>query len=118
MGGSFRIRSLQRSFCNLAEIGFVRIVVVGLQVAECRRLWIRSVVCNGYCLGIPQFHEGLHVEAIVGLCVVGFRGRDIGTMRKRLARKKAHAGVVAALREVVADFESVLSAAQITRSTS
>jgi len=33
-------------------------------------------------------------------------------MRERLTRKEAHAGVVAALRQVVADFKSVLSAAR------
>src|SRR6266849_1521115 len=118
MAGSSRIHSSERSFRNLVEIGFVWVVVVGLQVAEHRRLWIRSVIRDGYGLAVSQLHKSLHIESIVRLGVVGFRCGDIRSVRKRLACKQAHTRVVAALRKVVAHFESILSAAKITRSAS
>src|SRR5437879_5096242 len=118
MAGSSRIRSSQCSFRNLIEVGFVRIVVVGLQVAEHRRLRIRSVIRNGYGLPVSQLHKGLHVEAIIRLGAVGLRCGDVCAVGKRLAGEQAYTGIVAALRKVVANFESILSPAKITRGAS
>src|ERR1700686_1748077 len=111
MAGSFRIRSLQFPSGNLRKIGFVWVVVVGLQVAEHRGLGIRSVVGKGDSLRIPQFHEGLHVEPKVGLAAVAFGRGDIRPLRKGFASKQAYTGVMAALGQVVADLKPVLSSA-------
>src|SRR5260370_23126807 len=114
MEGSSRIRSSQLPFGNLQEIRFVWVVVVGLQVAEHRGPGIRSIVGNGDRLRISQFHEGLHVEAIVRLCAVALRRRDVCAVGKRLACKHADTGVVSALGEVVTHLEAVLPSAEIT----
>ena len=64
---------------------------------------------------VSQFREGLHVEAIIPLGAVALRCGDVCAVGKRLAGEQAYAGIVAALRKVVADLELVLSPAKITR---
>ncbi len=60
---------------DLLEVGFVRVVVVRVQVAvECWRHWIEAVVCDGNGLCILEFGEGLHVETEVGVWEVALRG--------------------------------------------
>src|ERR1700747_3486603 len=107
MAGSSRSQSSQTSFCNLIEVGFVRVVVVGLQVAEHRRLRIRSVIRDGYGLAVSQLHKRFYVEAIIRLGAVGLRRSDVCAVGKRLAGEQAYTGIVAALRKVIANFESI-----------
>src|ERR1700741_3548298 len=97
MAGWFRIHSLEFSFGELPAIGFVRVVVVRLQVAKHRRHRVCAVVGNGYGLGVTQFREGLHVEAIIGVGVVALGGCDVGLVGQRLSREQANSCIVATL---------------------
>jgi len=57
---------------------------MGFEVAEHWRRWVDSVVGNGDGLGVAQFHEGLHVEAVVVLRAVTLRGNDVGLVERAL----------------------------------
>jgi len=80
----FRIRSLEFSFGELDKVRLVRIVVIGLEVAEHRWLRVDSVVGKNDGLGVAQLHESLHVEAIVALGVVALRGDDMALCERAL----------------------------------
>src|ERR1700719_4289222 len=111
VGSPFRSSSL--SIGDLLEIGFVGVVVVGLQVAKCLRHWIEAVVCDGNGLCILEFGEGLHVETKVGMWEVALRGRNVGFVGDGLAGEQAYTRIVPALRKVVANFELVFPTAQL-----
>ena len=98
---------------DLLEIGFVGVVEVGLQVAECRRHGIEAVVGDGNGLRVLEFGEGLHVETEVGVGVVALRGGNVGLVRDGLAGEQADTRVVAALGKVVADLELVFPSAEL-----
>src|SRR6516164_10528282 len=98
---------------RLLEIGFVWIVVIGFEVAKHWRHWIATVVGNGYGLCIAQLCKSLHVETIVALLDVAFRCRDVGPVREGLPDYKIYARIMACLREVVGNFESVFPSAKL-----
>src|SRR5271169_1043770 len=102
MAGWFQIRSLEFSVRELAEVGFVYVVEVGLEVAK--HWWHRvcAVVGDGYGLRVTQFHEGFRIEAGIVMRAVAFRSCDIRLVREGLAGEEADICVVPALREVVA----------------
>src|SRR5579883_762690 len=110
-----RIRSSEFSVCELPKVGFVRVVEVGLQVAEHRRHGIRAVIRDGHGLRVAEFREGLHIEPKIDLRVVALRGRNVGLVRQRLSCEQAHTGVVPTLREVVIDLQLVFASAQLAR---
>src|SRR6202140_1070059 len=113
MEGSSQIRSSEFSVCKLPKVGFVRVVEVGLQVAEHRRHRVRAVIRNGHGLCVAQFREGLHVEPKIDLRVVALRGRNVGLVRERFSCEQAYTGVVPTLGEVVTDLELVFASAQL-----
>ena len=84
------IRALRRtpfleSSFELFKIRKVRIVEVGLEVAKRRWKRIESVIGHDDGLGILEFGESLHVEAIVGVGAVGLRRGEVGPMGNGLA---------------------------------
>src|SRR3981189_2934399 len=106
MGGWSRSHSSQFSFSELLEVRFVRVVVIRLQVAKGRRYGVESVIGDGDGLGVAQFRERFHVEAVVGLGVVALGCGDVGPVRNGIAGKETHARVVATFGKVVADLEA------------
>src|SRR6202051_922169 len=115
MEGLSRIRSSELSVCELPKVGFVRVVKVGLQVAEHRRHRIGAVICDGHGLRVAEFREGLHVEPKIDLGAVALRGRNVGLVRERFSCEQAYTGVVPTLGEVVTDLELVCASAQLAR---
>src|SRR6516165_2450975 len=113
MAGWFRIRSSEFSVGQLPEVGFIGIVVVGLQITEHWWHRIGAIVSDRYRLRVWQLREGFHVKAKVRVGVVAFRGRDIRFMRECFSGEQTDSGVLAALGEVVADLELVLTAAEL-----
>ena len=113
MEESFQIRSSEFSIGELPEVGFVRVVVVRLQVAKHRRHRVGAVVGNDYGLGVAQFREGLHVEAKIGVGVVALGGVMLALWERAFPVSKLTSCIVAALGKVVADFELVLASAEI-----
>src|SRR6266550_4843272 len=112
MAGSFRIRSSEFSIGELPEVGFVGVVVIGLQVAEHGRHRVCAVIGDGYGLGVAQFREGLHVEAIISVGVVALGGCDVGLVGESLSCERANSRIVATLGKVVADLVLVLASAE------
>jgi len=53
---------------TLVKIGFVHVVVVGLETAKHRRHGIEAIVSDGDGLRVLEFREGLHIEARISLC--------------------------------------------------
>src|SRR5216684_363508 len=113
MGGWSRSHASEFSFCELLEVRLVRVVVIGLEVAKGRRYRVESVIGDGDGLGVAQFREGLHVEAVVGLSVVALGCGDVRPVRNGFASEQADAGVVATFREVVADLQAVFTSAEV-----
>src|SRR5260370_13998264 len=113
MAGSFQIRSLEFSIGELPEVGFVRVVVVRLQVAKHRWHRVGAVVGDGYGLRVAQFRESLHVEAKISVGVVALGGRDVGLVGERFSSEQANSCIVATLGKVVADLELVLAPAEV-----
>src|ERR1700733_4417002 len=112
MGVWSQNRASEFSVVQLLEVGFVGVVVVGLQVAKQRGNGIEAVIRDGHRLRVAEFHERLGVKAEILLRVVAFGSGDIGAMRQRVSSKEAHSGVVPAFREVVANLESVFAPAK------
>src|ERR1700719_4683540 len=98
----FQIPASEFSMGQLLEIGFVANVVIRLQVAKGRRYRVEPVVGDGDGLGVSQFRERLHVEAVVALRVVTLRSGDIGAVGDGFSGEQADARVMAAFRQVVA----------------
>src|SRR6185437_6858040 len=117
MEESFRSRSLNLSCCDLFEIRLVRVGVIGLDIAECRRHWFEAVVCDHDGLRVLEFRERLNLETKVGLRVVALRGGDIRSVRDGVAGEETDAGVVPALGEVVADLELIFFPAKLASSS-
>ena len=95
------------------KIGFCSHRCGGLQIAERRRHWVEAVVSDGDGLCVPELREGLLVEAEIGLRVLAFRCRDVGSVRDGFSGQQADPGIVVALRDVVADLQPVFSSTEL-----
>src|SRR5579859_3941506 len=94
MGVWSQNRASEFSVVQLLEVGFVRVVVVGLQVAKQRGNWIDAVIRDGYRLRVAEFHERLGVKAKIFLRVVALGSSDVGAMRQRVSGEQADARIV------------------------
>src|SRR5260370_23305295 len=86
---------------ELFEIRKVRVVEVGLEVAEGGWKRIQPVIGHDDGLGVLGFGEGLHVKTIVGVGAVGLRWGEVGAMGNCLACKQADVPIMSAVREAL-----------------
>src|SRR5260370_4097783 len=99
---------------ELFEIRKVRVVEVGLEIAEGGWKRIQPVIGHDDGLGVLEFGEGLHVKTIVGVGAVGLRCGEVGSMGNGLACKQADVRIMSALGKVVAGLSAVIAAAKRT----
>src|SRR6267154_2333672 len=114
MGVWFRIHSSELSSVELFEIRKVRVVEVGLEVAESGRKRIQPVIGHDDGLGVLKFGEGFHVKTVVGVGAVGLRCGEVGAMGHGPPCKQADVRIITALRKVVAGLEAVFAPAKRT----
>src|SRR6267154_1707987 len=113
----FRNRSSEFSIGQLPEVGFIRVVVIGLEITKRRWQGIRPVIGDGDGLRVGQLHERLDIEAIVRVRAVALGRGDVGSVGERFSGEQTHLGVMAAFRKVVACLQSVFPSTEIAGGT-